>query len=151
MSTWQVEHPSAGLLKTYLRWRSLYATETTAIQASRKEYLMEIVLTSEGTSNEVSPTPELPQYECYRLTVLGADTKALDCISIQLSGRHFLVRISSPISSGACVAMTGNDDLLLGAVLGCWQQDSGFSAVIQFEHSLRGVHQLRQICGEFRD
>lgn len=112
---------------------------------------MDLVSTSETTSNEISPTSESAQRECYWLTVLVEDTQALDCTSIQLSGRHFLVRLSSPLSSGACVSMTGNDDLLLGAVLGCWQEDSGFSAVIRIEHSLRGVQQLKEICGEFRN
>jgi hypothetical protein len=52
-----------------------------------------MVAGSDSTSNEVSQTPESAQHESYRLTVLGADTKALACTSIQLSGRHFLVRL----------------------------------------------------------
>jgi hypothetical protein len=108
-----------------------------------------MVAGSDSTSNEISQTPESAQHESYRLTVLGANVTTLACTSIQLSGRRFLMKLSSPIPGGSSVALTGNDDLLLGDVLECWQEDSGFRAVIQFEHSLRGVHQLRKICSEF--
>jgi hypothetical protein len=103
----------------------------------------------ESMSNEVSQTLESAQQEHFRLTVLGANSTTLACTSTQLSGRRFLMKLSSPIPGGSSVALTKNDDLLLGDVLQCWQEDSEFRAVIQFEHSLRGVHQLRDLFSEF--
>jgi hypothetical protein len=108
-----------------------------------------MVAGSDSTSNEVSQTPESAQHEHLRLTVLGANNTTLADSSIQLSARRFLMKLSSPIPRGSSVAITGNDDLLLGDVLECWLEDSGFHAIIQFEHSLRGIHQLRNLCSEF--
>jgi hypothetical protein len=77
------------------------------------------------------------------LTVLGADEFTVTCSPEALVARRLIVRLSARVQQSACVAIGSGDALLLGEVLGCWEQGSDIWGAINIQEALVGIAHLR--------
>jgi hypothetical protein len=79
------------------------------------------------------------------LRVLDAAETTIACSPRECVGSRLLVNVSVPVTPGSCVAIDSDDALILGEVLGCWQEGSEICGVIKLEHRLHSLSHLRSI------
>jgi hypothetical protein len=92
---------------------------------------------------ELSGLPLSTDSERLLLTVLSGDKFTVACSLEELLARRLIVRLSARVQQSACVAIGSGDALLLGEILGCWEQGSDILGAINIREALVGIAHLR--------
>jgi hypothetical protein len=101
---------------------------------------MRLIVPSSSQPDSASIIPE----EEFRITVLGADRFQVDCRPEKQIGRRLLVRLPILLPRDTCVRIDARDAMLLGEVLGSWREGSTIFGVIELQHGLTGLRELRR-------
>jgi hypothetical protein len=81
----------------------------------------------------------------FRLMVLGGDvTGPLNCKIETLVGRRLVARVPRLLEPETCVRVDCGDDLILGHVLGSWEERSALFSAIELREALVGLQELAE-------
>ncbi len=86
-----------------------------------------------------------------RITLLGPKTAEVNGTVIDVSERGMQLLLPVPAPPGSLIKLEWADGFVLGEVCWCRQENEGFSAGVQLEHSLKLTEDLEQSAQSLRD
>src|SRR3982750_1456967 len=89
--------------------------------------------------------------EAIQVTVFGPPDVRITARVKNLSGRGLGLEVEGPLAVGAALKIASDDAILLGEVIYCRDQGSGYYVGKELEHALYGLADLAMTIRSFND